>query len=156
MTFNLKSMLTTAVSASAIALTMASGVFAGSPEENKAIVERYLDATFNRADFAVTDELVSADFLDHGNARVPSRGREKLKEEVVSFRGIFPDLDVELSHVIAEGDLVAYRFVSRSIGLDDRPFEITGLIIDRIENGQIVERWENYDEVGAKEYFAQQ
>jgi predicted ester cyclase len=126
-----------------------------SPEENKVIVQRYLDGLFNNSDFALTDELVSANFVDHGNGTKAARNREDLKNEVVFYRETFPDLHVEIAHIVAEEDKVAYQFVSRSSGPlhNGKPFMITGMIIDRIENGQIVERWENYDELGAMKYF---
>ncbi len=124
-------------------------------EENKKIVQTYMDGLFNHADFVLTDKLVSADFVDHGNGTKEPRNREDLKNEVVFYRKTFPDLHVEMPLIVAEGDKVAYQFVSRSGGPlhDNKPFMITGMIIDRIENGQIVERWENYDELGAAKYF---
>ena len=128
---------------------------ATSIEENKNIVQTHLDGLFNNADFELTDKLVSADFVDHGNGTKGPRNREDLKNEVVFYCETFPDLHVELPNIVAEGGKVAYQFVSRSSGPlhDGKPFMITGMIIDCIENGQIVERWEKYDELGAIKYF---
>lgn len=129
--------------------------YADQADDNKATVVRYLDGLFNNSDFALTDKLVSAKFVDHGNGTKEPRSREDLKNEVVFYRQTFPDLHVILTHIVAEDDKVAYQFRSTSAGVKQggKPFFLTGMIIDRLENGKIIERWENYDELGATKYF---
>ena len=39
-------------------------------EENKAIVHRFLDALWNRADFAVVDDLVADDYDGHSSTEI--------------------------------------------------------------------------------------
>ncbi len=138
-----------------IAIASLPQAYANQADDNKAIVVRYLDGLFNKSNFALTDKLVSAKFVDHGNGTKESRGREDLKNEVVFYRQTFPDLHVILTHIVAEGDKVAYQFRSTSAGVKQggKPFFLTGMIIDRLENGKIIERWENYDELGAMKYF---
>lgn len=137
-----------------ISFTGVQTAYASKAEENKQIVARYLDGLFNKSDFVLTDKLVSEKFVDHGNGTKEARSREDLKNEVVFYRKTFPDLHVVLKHIVAEDDKVAYQFESTSAGIKQgKKFVLTGMIIDRLENGKIVERWENYDELGAMKYF---
>ena len=125
-------------------------------EENKAIIQRYLDGFFNQGDLTVVDELIAVDFVDHGSGSYDPRGVEDFKQSVISFREAYPDLHVEIEHIVAEGDKVAYRFKTSGTQQIDffgipptgKPLVLTGNIIDRIEDGKIVERWENFDEMG--------
>lgn len=147
-------LITQAVLLVAVTFAGAQTAYASEAKENKQIVARYLDGLFNKSDFVLTDKLVAENFVDHGNGTKAPRTREDLKNEVVFYRKTFPDLHVVLKHIVAEDDKVAYQFESTSAGVKQgKKFVLTGMIIDRLENGKIVERWENYDELGAIKYF---
>jgi steroid delta-isomerase-like uncharacterized protein len=68
----------------------------------------------------------------------------------------FPDINVTVEDVIAEGDKAVTRWTIRGthrgelmgIAPTDKPIELKGITIHRIEGGKIVEEWERYDNLG--------
>jgi steroid delta-isomerase-like uncharacterized protein len=72
------------------------------------------------------------------------------------YRAAFPDLKITVEAQIAEGDLVVTRWSSTGTHEGDLPglpashnkVTVTGIGIDRIENGKIVEGWNNWDTLG--------
>ena len=125
-------------------------------EENKAVVRRWFDEVWNRGDSVALTEMLAPTALIH-NLPVDD-SEEKAKSEsflpmVETFRGAFPDLHIEIEDMIAEGDKVTARCRVRgthrgdSLGFSatNNPVEFTGITIARIENGQIVEGWNNFD-----------
>ena len=72
------------------------------------------------------------------------------------MQAAFPDLQATIEDMIAEGDTVAARITVRGthggeyrgIAPTGRPMVRPGIYIVRIENGRIVETWNNGDELG--------
>jgi steroid delta-isomerase-like uncharacterized protein len=68
----------------------------------------------------------------------------------------FPDINVTVEDVIAEGDKAVTRWTIRGthrgelmgIAPTDKHIELKGITIHRIEGGKIVEEWERYDNLG--------
>jgi len=76
-----------------------------STEQNKAVVRRYLDQVWNQENFPVADELVSPSYVI-GNV---GNGPEGSRANVSAFRTAFPDLNVTIEDLVAEGDKVVAR-----------------------------------------------
>ena len=74
-------------------------------EENKALMRRLIEG-FNSGDLEVYDELVALDFVDHSAPPGSPATREAWKQKAAMFRSAFPDIQVNIEHSIAEGDLV--------------------------------------------------
>ena len=119
-------------------------------EENKSLVRRFIHAV-EGGDFAVFDEIVSPDYNDHLPGNSP--GRENLKQYFAGARSAFPDLELPIIYMVAEGDKVAVLAGLRGTHKGSYGgFEATGKRIDgtafqlyRIENGQLAEHWEILD-----------
>lgn len=73
-------------------------------EENKSLVRRFIHA-IERGDFAVIDEIVLPDYNDHLAGESP--GRENLEQYFAGARSAFPDLELPIIYMVAEGDKVA-------------------------------------------------
>jgi steroid delta-isomerase-like uncharacterized protein len=131
---------------------------ATTPEENKALVERWFAALSGGASEDVAN-LAAADIVYHD----PSPREESQTggtEEWASDRGQdYPDLEVTVEQVIAEGDMVAsyQRYTGTQQGdvEDERGVPATGLATEwvsmglfRIECGKIVEIWAVADDLG--------
>src|ERR1700730_1863456 len=120
-------------------------------EANKALVKRYF-AAIGEGDLTALDEIVSTDYQDHAPGRQP--GREALKAATQALRVAFPDVTSTVTHMLAEGDLVATR--NRVTGthrgpLGDLPatgnrVDFAALQLFRVERELIVEHWEIFDE----------
>jgi steroid delta-isomerase-like uncharacterized protein len=129
-----------------------------SAEENKRISRRVAEEAFSRGDLDVIDELVADNFVNHDPTLPPDLppGREGFKELVNFYRSAFPDAQVTVENQIAEGDKVATRWTGRGTHQGDfaglpatgKQATITGITIDRIEGGRIVESWNEANQLG--------
>jgi steroid delta-isomerase-like uncharacterized protein len=124
-------------------------------EENKALSRRFLEEFWNQKNLAVVNELLAADYINHlGPPGLPP-GREGLKQLASIYITAFPDVHVTIEDQIAEGDRVVSRLRARGTHLGylqnipptGKPINITGIAIDRVASGKIVEGWANFDEL---------
>ena len=128
-----------------------------SVEENKAIVSRATEELWNKNNLAVVDELYATNFVSHGSD-IPgvTPDREGYKQFVTMSRTALPDFHTTIEDMIAEGDKVVQRFTARGthkgefmgIPPTGKQVTITGIAIDRIAGGKIVENWVNMDMLG--------
>jgi steroid delta-isomerase-like uncharacterized protein len=124
-------------------------------EANKAVARRLMDEVWGQGKVEVLDEIMAEDVVDHGAADA-SGGREAIKEAVTMIRSAFPDLHPVEVDLIAEGDKVVRRWIvsgshlGNFLGLPPtgKPIRVTGINVDRIVDGRIVEYWHNFDMLG--------
>src|SRR5919201_2483348 len=129
-----------------------------SAEENKALVRRLYEECNKgkEAGIAVLDELVAPDYVWHGAPPSVSPDRAGWRQLRTAFYTAFPDLHATVEDLIAEGDKVAYRITGRGthqgefMGIPPTGKQIrwTGIEIDRIKDGKVVESWPNADNLG--------
>jgi len=129
-----------------------------SAEENKRIVRRLFEEVMNRGNLALLDELVAPDYVDHDPANPPDLppGREGLKQLISGYRAAFPDMQMTIEEQVAEGDKVVTRWTTRGthkgelmgIAPTGKQATVTGIFIDRVKNGKLVESWANWDTLG--------
>jgi len=127
-----------------------------SAEENKAIVQRTVDA-FNHTDMDAVDRLFAADYVDHDRSRADlPPGPAGVKLAWQALRAAFPDLHATIEEMVAEGDKVAVRGVIRGthqgelMGMPPTGKAVTMALTDinRIAGGQLAERWGEADMLG--------
>jgi predicted ester cyclase len=107
-------------------------------EENKALIQRYIEAVWNQGNVDVLDELYDARFNGGGYGGVAG-----LKAAITSYRTSFPDLHFTIEEAIAEEDKIAFRWIARGthLGLYEgiaptaKPITVTGITILRIVDG---------------------
>lgn len=123
-------------------------------DRNKAVIRRFLDAWNSRQPEAF-NELVAADVVRHCQATpgVEVRSFGQLKEFLRQDTAVFPDSVQTITHLLAEGDLVAawttYEGTQKGpMG----PFPPSGAkakfdfgAVFRIEGGKIAEWWVTWD-----------
>ena len=125
-------------------------------EENKALVRRWFEEVWNKGNEAAIEEMFASDGVAHGLADEPEkamRGPQDYKPFYLKFRSAFPEIEVVVEDMVAEGDKVAARcrvrgkHQSDSLGFaaTGRSMEFTGITIVRIQKGKIVEAWNNFD-----------
>ncbi len=126
-----------------------------STESNKAVSRRFhelFDA--NQLD-AIRDELFADAAVIHFPGQ-PAMNIEAYKQVGIMFRTAFPDLHDEVLDQIADGDKVVTRTVStgthtgefQGIPATGRPVRVEGITIERFANGRIIERWDQFDQLG--------
>jgi steroid delta-isomerase-like uncharacterized protein len=127
-----------------------------SSEQNKKIVRRAFEEPW-KGNLAVVDELVASDYIGHDPAvPEPLRGPAGVKEFIATYREAFPDGRITVEQQLAEGDLVATRWSGRGthegelMGIEPTGKQVTvsGLTISRLEDGKIVEEFQNWDTFG--------
>ncbi|MEV5280029.1 ester cyclase [Streptomyces sp. NPDC051994] len=122
-------------------------------EENKKLVRRYFQE-IDAGNVDILDELVAEDYQDHSPPPFPGlgSGREGLKQAFRLFWEATPGTH-EIEDQIAEGDKVVTRLTARGVHEKDlpgipatgKPVETTAVVIHRIENGRLVEKWSERD-----------
>ncbi|WP_435153952.1 ester cyclase [Haladaptatus sp. DFWS20] len=123
---------------------------------NEAVVIREIEEVWNSdGDLDVIDDLVAKDVVYH-SPMMDMEGRDEYREAAKEARTIFTDLEMSVEDVVPTDEKVAVRYIVRGthsgemMGIEptDERIEMTGILIDRIEDGKIQERYDNADELG--------
>jgi steroid delta-isomerase-like uncharacterized protein len=126
-------------------------------EQNKILERRLVEEVWNQGNFAVIDELVARDYLGHSTMPAnETHGREGYRQFYAGLRQAFPDILFTVEDQVAEGDRVVTRWTARGTHVGEfqgipptgRHGIITGITIERIANGKVVECWTNADDLG--------
>jgi predicted ester cyclase len=120
-------------------------------EENKAIARRVYEIV-SRGDFGQAREIVDEDAPD--NELLPDHPPAKLMETFKKTREAFPDLSVAVEGLMAEGDRVAVRVVTRGthrgefqgIAPTGKRVEVRAIDMFRISGSKLVEHWGHADD----------
>jgi predicted SnoaL-like aldol condensation-catalyzing enzyme len=115
-----------------------------SNEANKAVERRMVEEALNRGNMGVVEACLSADFVYHGPGGAEIKGTEGYKKFLTELRTWYPDINVTIETIIAEGDMVATRNFS-TFSFKGKLIKLAGSIMDRFEDGKIAETWEHYD-----------
>jgi len=127
-------------------------------QENKALTRRSWEivakASLETLDDALQEVYTHTIVMHEPDEDV--RGIEGMKQFVSMIRSALPDLRITLEEDIAEGDKVVSRWRAQGthqgelmgIAPTGNEVAITGITIHRIEDGKIVEEWENWDALG--------
>lgn len=128
-------------------------------EDNKALLRRMLEELWNRKQLDAADTLFTPGATSPTAPQLPP-GPEGVKQIASMFLTAFPDLQIELEYVVAEGDRVFGRLVETGTHTGDlvtpagviqathRPVRFTEMAILRVENGRIAESWYDLDMAG--------
>jgi predicted ester cyclase len=123
-------------------------------EENKALVRRFY-AELDSLNPGAIDSLVAGNFVNHSPPPFPVEpGREGLKQAFELFRRATPGSH-EILDQVAEGEKVVTRLRAVGTHEDDLPgiqrtgnrLEVTATVVHRIQNGKIVEKWSDRNEL---------
>jgi predicted ester cyclase len=119
-----------------------------SAEENKAIVRKYREA-HNQNKLDALDAIVAPDLISHAAlpGLPPGLAGGKMAHQI--FLGSFSDLQTTTEDLIADGDKVVERYLTRGTHTGDfmgapptgKTFAAETMVIYRLANGRIVETW---------------
>jgi steroid delta-isomerase-like uncharacterized protein len=130
-----------------------------SVDDYKALTLRLYTAigeVFRTGDIGLLDPLLAPDMIDHTPASGPVVGRELGKQLIASFARAFPDTTLTVDLMVAEADRVAafvsYRSTHTGPFLGHPPtgktVRVTGMDIMRYRDGQVIELWSQFDDLG--------
>lgn len=127
-------------------------------EENKKLIRRYFE-TFGQGDVEIFDSILSPGFyvrgLHESVADIPEsqRGSAIFKQAALAWRNAFPDNQITVDEIVAEGNTVIARWTVRAThrgefaGLPPTNQEIaySGVNGFRLADGILVEAWDLWD-----------
>ena len=125
-------------------------------EQNKRVVRRVFDEVVNQGRFDVIPEIYSPTVVDHDPLPGTADGLEGIRESIGGLREAFPDLAVTIEDISAHGDYVVVHNTwsgtqtGRLLGLPatGRRVSFDGIVLWRLEDGLIAERWGMVDTAG--------
>jgi steroid delta-isomerase-like uncharacterized protein len=126
-------------------------------EENVQLMRRWFKEVWNEGRIQTIHELLAPDAVGIGELEdgSPLRGPDEFVDFVKRTRGTFPDMKIEVQDIFGADDKVVVRWMATmthrgdhlGISATGKPVQITGMSIARISNGQIVEGWDNWDQL---------
>ncbi len=115
------------------------------------------EEAWSKGNLEVVDEVYAPSFLINGERM----SADTMKQAIQYYRTVFPDLQISVEDLVAEGDTVVYRWVWRGTQhgeLTESPFgpipatgkqvTIQGISTQRYEHGKVVADWFNWDALG--------
>jgi predicted ester cyclase len=119
-------------------------------EANKALVRRLVEEGFNKGNLDVVDEIVAPDVVTHNPIILDApEGPDSVRGGIEMIRQSFPDIEVEILDMIAEGDRVAVFLLIRGTNAGDyrrggatgKKGSLRAFFIWRVADGRLAESW---------------
>ena len=122
---------------------------------NKQLVRRFIDEIFVAGRVDAVDELVAKDFVPH-TWPFTGDGRADLKRAMERVGQGLADAEFAIDDMVAEDDRVAVRLTASATQVGElmgmpgsgRRYTIGEIHIFRIRDGQVVEHWHQFDQMG--------
>jgi predicted ester cyclase len=133
-------------------------------EATKELVRRHFEEIWNRKDLAAADELMAQDYREHAIAPFgqvepgSDNGPAAMRETAQWLLAQFPDLQMTIEAMVAEGDTVAVRVLSEGTNLGPlngvvpptgKRFAARQSHWFRVENGKLAEHWATREDLVA-------
>jgi steroid delta-isomerase-like uncharacterized protein len=123
------------------------------------IIRAWFEDLWNRGDETTIDRYLHADGVIHGLPTPTGRsirGPVEFKPFYQGFRAAFPDISIELVHVLSQGNMaVAHcRVIGTHKGstlgfpATNRAIDMQGFALGRFERGLLIEGWNCFDFLG--------
>jgi predicted ester cyclase len=120
------------------------------------VVRRLYAEVINHDRLDEFDELIAADYVNHGPFPWGVHDRNDLRRFYVVRELGFPDIRTSIDDIVASGDMVAYRMTVSGtdtgeflgIAPTGRAVRVTGFGWVRVRDGKIAEHWGLIDELG--------
>ena len=124
--------------------------------DNETVVRRDIEEVWSSdGDLNAIDDTVTDDFVYH-TSMMEIKGPGEYREMAEETRKMFSDFEMDVEDILSSDDEVVVRYTMRGTNTGEmmgkeptnESIEMTGIIIDRLEDGKIRERYENADELG--------
>jgi predicted ester cyclase len=128
---------------------------AANPEENKAVIRRFVEEVQNNKSEQAYDELNDPEFVNLSSPPGVPADREGGKIYLFGFLNAFPDCHFTIDDMLAEGDQVVTKKTFRGTHTGEffgipptgNTVELQFVDIMRVQNGRIVEHWNCIDQL---------
>jgi steroid delta-isomerase-like uncharacterized protein len=124
---------------------------------NKALIVRFYEEVWGKGHLEVAAAIFAPDYVRHDlRPGTPPPGPEGMKKITSDFRAAFPNLQMTIDLILAEGDMVAARWTMAgthtgswgNVQPTGKQARFSGVNIFRIENGMVAEIWNHRDDLG--------
>ena len=126
------------------------------PQEYETFMHRWFEEVWNQKSETAIDEMCDENVIANGLTDAEGntiRGIESYKNLFRAFLAAYPDMKIKVEDTVCEGDkMVARCRVSathsgESLGVSptNQPIEFTGMTIVRVQDGKIVEAWNEFN-----------
>ncbi len=127
-------------------------------QSNKALAARAIEI-WSTGNIKEVDEVYASNCVSHHLDPQTSTGREEWKILIQKFRQAFPDIKEVIEFQVAEGDKVVTHLTFKGtqkgrfdeVGPTNKKVSTHVVVIDRIEDGKIIETWTAWDKYGVLE-----
>jgi steroid delta-isomerase-like uncharacterized protein len=125
-------------------------------EENKALERRMYEEIFNKKNVAAIEQFYAANWISDTLLPGIAPGLEGMKQQHAMINAAFPDMQVKLEDIVAEGDKVACLWTATAthkgefMGMPATGKRVTmrSIHIDRVADGKIAQTWGLSDALG--------
>ncbi len=122
--------------------------------QNLELIRRVFEDGWNRQLFDYLEGRTAGEIRFHYNGHSMDIPGDSLPDFVARWRAAFPDLKMDIRHLIAQDDLVAVSLVLRATHRGEwhgvppagNSVEVEETMFFRFENDVLVEMWELFDE----------
>ena len=125
-------------------------------EENKAFERRLYEEIYIKKNIAKAEQFYAENWVCHPTPPGMPLGLEGMKQWHAINSKAIPDMQVKLEDMVAEGDKIACRWTATGthkgefmgVPPTNKKITLTGIHIDRIAGGKVVETWNYTDMLG--------
>lgn len=130
--------------------------------EAERLVRRLHRTLLDSREVTTVDEFFAEDFVSHNQPPGIEGGAAGVKQFFAMFRDAFPDAEVDIDELVADGDRVAVATTLTGthegellgVAPTGRRVSVTGIDLVRVEDGRIVEHRGLTDTVGLMRQLA--
>ena len=116
-------------------------------EENKRLVRRYYEEIVNTGDISSIGNFIAPDYTEVHEGKRYVIGIKGAKDHILGVRQTYPDLHITIDQQIGEGEWVVSCITAKGthkgtwLGIKPtgKPVVFTGVNVDRVVDGRIVE-----------------
>jgi steroid delta-isomerase-like uncharacterized protein len=134
-------------------------------EANKHLAARWFEEVWNKGRAEAVDEMMDSEGIAWGLPAPESflKGPAEFRPFFERFRGAFPNISLKIEDVVAEGDRVALRWTATmthqgghlGFKATGKEAKVSGMSFIRVQNGKIVEGWNEWDSSGLMKQLGQ-
>ena len=136
-----------------------------SVEENVALLRRWFNEVWNQRRLDAIGEMMASDAVvtGLGEADEVVNGPAEFRLFAERFQKAFSGIQITVEDAFGSGDKVAARWSAEMTHTGDdigipatgRAVRICGMTFARVENGKVVEAWNNWDQLGLQQQLSQ-
>ncbi len=125
--------------------------------DNKGVVRQYNEQVVNESGLDAMEKFVADNVVDHNAPPYAPQGIETFRRHLAAVLHTYGDFYLTVEDEIAEGDMVVTRVTATGIHQNEwlglkpsgKRITLTGINIDRVVSGKIVEHWGEADTISA-------